>query len=448
MPNDNDLDNPVITGEDAEKLTRPPRRRTNRRETISADDVIGATETADIAEGIDAKDIKSIEDVLAGLGQDGGSVRLERKGPTDTHFQYICKYPAQEFDIDVIKATYGGGSYKCSTFRSNGQIYKPFTFSIDHRLKGSIDVPSSSKDSGFDGASRVIDMASRLGKGNGDSATLPLILKMIDSGNANNSQMMVMMMQMQEQGRQAQQASSDRMIALIGALAPVLAPLFSRTPAPDHTAKLLEIVMTNKPQSPVANMQETIELIKAAGELNGGGASKDSSLWERILTAVSPAAGPLASAIMQRVSPQQTPPTNIQIVPAPQISEAGEPAPEPQLDMIMALKVMLLQAAVKGCDPLPYADVVMDFVGDSGIEPLHSALTQENWRALLFGDETDKTNVEIAKHAEWFDKLRQHILDSLNDEPISHHSGQPAESKVGVGGDTSFDGVNMRPAGE
>lgn len=390
--------------------------------------------------------MSKIESVITGLGESGGTIRIHRKGPADTAYAFVTKISADSFDIEGVKKIYGGGDYRCQTFRSNGQLYKSFDFSIDARFKGALDDQQIGALAKSGGQSTDVASLLALAKSmqpaqtdNGMVTMLPVLLKMMETSQAQSQQTMMLMMQMQ-------QNQSGQFLGLVTALAPVLPALFKRDPLPDHMPTMVELMKTALAPKPGGSMHETIEALVAMKSLVSDNGGDQKALWERVLTAVAPSFGPLASAIFQKPvnlnvavpgavggsseAPAALPPDGTGALPAP--------PPQPQSESAIFLQRMLLNGAEKDGDPQSYADLVADSLDPASFSALQALLTRDDWRATVF-DNDEATLLKLRDHTEWFDDLRQLLLNY--ERPTDQPETGPADEASGERGDARPDGA-------
>lgn len=391
----------------------------------------------------DSVDQVKIEQVIAGLGEAGGTVRITRKGPLDQAYQYLTKVTIDKFDIEHIKKVFGGGDYRCQTFRSNGQLYKPFEFSIDYRFKGSMDeselkahAAATNNASATHDALRMVEAMHKMNPKIPDTTT-PSIIRMMEQSAGKSEQMLLAMMQMQ-------QASSDRTMQMITALVPLLVPLLNRPAPPDMQHALVEMIRAQKPVSETAKLTDMVALIGSLKDVIGGTPDRDEALWERILKAVGPSVGPLIAAATNRGKPvviNNQLPLQQPMLPG----ELAAPVENPPTDAPVSfsqITQMLLNGAAKDSDPGGYANLILDMFDDGQIATLKELLRSPSWRASLFGS-NPTAFAQVEQHADWFEELKDAILEeeppeeieeTITNEPITRTTettGKPARNVRG-----------------
>jgi len=364
--------------------------------------------------GNDTIDTSKIDQILTSSDvQNGGKVRLERRGPTDQHFQYVCKIPIEDFDIERIKLVYGGGDYKCQTFRANGQMYKPFTFSIDFRFKGSLD------------DQQIKALAADDGKANALADRQNVMLQQLMAARAENNgdNMMKMMMLMSQKSDQAMQLmmtqAAENQKSMVTLMTAVMAP--RPTPAIDPMMiELIKLQVMNRPSGdPASSMSMLREMIGLAREFGGGPKEEkpEPSMLEKIFTAAAP--------VVERLV---MPPRVSQPAPQPRSQSAPASLPEPSggVDfkfMINMYLEQIIKAAERNSDPQSYADIIIENLPNDKLLDVQEILTREDWCATLFNNDA-----RVRANSGWFEELRQLILrhGQQSDAAGEAESGDPS----------------------
>lgn len=374
----------------------------------------------------DIEDVRKIQEVLGSHDISGGKIRLERKGPTDQVFQYVSTFPTESFDIDHIKKTFGGGDYYARTFRANGQMYKPFNFSIDYRFKGALDEQAirqmavEPKES----QAKIVDAISRMNDG---GLTPNVMLRMMETSAKQQENSMMMMVKMMTD-------SQERQMALIGQ---IFAAKAAPAPAPANTGFveaitpiLLEMIKSKSTSTPLS---DSITMLKELKEVMRDDREESE---ETMLDKIMKIAGPLVPALIG--SSGHTPGNGrVEKVISPPLPSDRQPAPEEAITRAKVIVTMfteqLLIAASKGSDPGIYYDLIVDALTEPQLLQLKQNLTGDDWCAKLFNDDT-----RVRSRISWFEELRQLILnDGRLDGPMKNattDSGQnDARSDSGPG---------------
>jgi len=335
----------------------------------------------------EAEELDQVHQILRDEELTGGTWRLERKGPTDVNYQYCAKFPAsQPLDRDIIAKTYGGGDYKVRTFRANGQMFKQAMFSIDYRIKGSLDatlqvMPQESN----------VQVMRKIDESNNNM--MAMYEKINRASNESNNNMMLMMMTMM-------QKSSEQMSM-------IMAEALKPKPSAVETYMPLMIEMIRRP-SDTGGMKLT-EMINAVKELQGIPVTKPEEQEEapekkdtfgKIIDLV----GPLAAAFMasKGVNMQQamhtvqpTPPTAI-----------PQPRQEPVNDAPMVQYIPhILNLHKQGKSPKQFVDLLSMLMADDQKEMLIEMLEKDDWFQTLFN-----SDVQIANIMPWMLEVRKIMI--------------------------------------
>lgn len=398
-------------------------------------------------------DLVKIETVLQELNESGGKIRISRRGPSEQKFSYIIQLGIAEFDLETIKKQFGGGDYKAQTFRSNGQLYKTFDFSIDPRLKGSLDesvvAMKAGQGSATEEASKVLNLARQLQVPQG-GMNMEVMLKMMEMGQQRSSETMMLIMTMMSK---SQESMAQMMTAMMTGMAALGA---NKT---DTTAQimpvLIEMIRANGNQpSQAANMAEVLELVKAAKDLHGS--DKDEPLWERIMKHVAPILGPVGAAVIgSKMTGQPFPTVPVPGQPAQALPLApGEvpvevPVGQP-VDYGSLIRTLILNGAQKDSDPEVYAIVITDMLNPEQLAGVHAILTRDDWRALIFVDDANALQFSETK-LDWFEELREAFVDQYEQLTSNSASRDPSTTvpdsggQVGGNRDTSGAGADSGP---
>lgn len=402
--------------------------KTKERElgVATREDVLGNGESDEVDDPIeligvedkqDKAEIDEIKSIISDLDA-GGTVRLERKGPFDSVFAYIQKIPVKQFDIDIIKNMYGGGEYKAKTFRSNGQMYRPFSFSIDNRIKGRLD-ESQIKDmaEGKDDSTmrKAADLAMSMVKSTPDNSDM--FLKMMQMQGHKSDQMMTLMMTQMQNSMQmmvTMMTQSQQSQASAGAeMMKAMAMMNSNKSGPDFATSLTPVLveMIRSRGSEKSDLSQFMEMFSTFKELTGG-EKEDRSLTDKIIDV----AGPVLMGLFGRMGQGSGMPAQMVIPQIPQ--QVSQPVvdhePETQNESMKLLSLVvgqLFKAADKGSDPTLYADLIVDVLTDQQYVELIQALTLDDWKVKLFGQD-----VRAQKHGVWLDELRKTLLNYDNNQ--------------------------------
>jgi hypothetical protein len=353
--------------------------------------------------------------VLSSDVSKGGKIRVTRKGPLDHTYQYITTIPADswnsEASFEYLKKLYGGGDYKCMTFRANGQLYKPFEFSIDYRCKGQLDeddIKRLAAEQAGGRSSSNSDMLKmfelmRSDKPREDGLKSSDLIKLMEMSSQKSDQMMVMMMTMMTE-------SSKNMMGLMTAM------MAGQGNKPSIDPVVLELLKAKTEKTPITEVLETMKAIK---ELTAGDQkeTEEKPFWEKLLTTAAPAV--LGTMFGQPQSAQPPVPQPPQVT-APASSEQID---QPTADMLNNYMVRIflnkvLVAAIENKDPALYADMIIETLSSEQLQMLRGVLTQSDWTVKLFG-----TDQRVAGCLDWLNELKQLLL---SDELPPEQSGPTA----------------------
>jgi hypothetical protein len=87
-------------------------------------------------------DEAEIESMLDTLDVSGGVVRVHRRPPMGTKYAYVAELPVENFSLEALKTTSGGGDYKLTIHDAKGKKVRTLAVSIDARFKGTLDPAS------------------------------------------------------------------------------------------------------------------------------------------------------------------------------------------------------------------------------------------------------------------------------------------------------------------
>lgn len=373
-------------------------------------------ESAAYEEPEDTVDIDKIRSILSSHDISGGKIRLDRKGPFDTAYQYIASMPIEQFDIDHIKKTFGGGDYRAKTHKADGRMYKGFDFSIDYRFKGALD------EQDIKGLARNPQVAQQVmvPDRTGD------MIKIMELSSRQQENSMALIMKMMMDSQERQMAMMQQMFTnakpqqtdFATSITPILVAMISKT--------------TASPVSEAIAMMKELKTLSAGDDKQSD--KEEPSFVEKLISAV----GPLLIGAAQRPMPanghnpvQQTPGGNTaqvgnqgyprQTIPGPQMVDVPQQPPDMQQLQIGMFVQQLIRAAERGSDPALYYDLIADNLEDNQLAELREVLAGDDWHQKLFGGQ-----LPVDQHKEWFEELRQLILSP---EPVAHETHENLESQ-------------------
>jgi len=408
------LENEIVASAAPKKPTPPRNRTVKSLQDVQLPDADDSADKREVA--LDNADRKAIDDiVLSNDVSKGGKIRITRKGPFDHTFQYITTIPADSWDTEVsfeyIKKMYGGGDYKCQTFRANGQMYKPFEFAIDYRVKGQLDedqiklnaIEQQSGGKSTSGADMLKMFELFRPTQQQDQLKSSDLIKIMEMGSQKSDQMMMMMMQMMNK-------SSENMVQMMTVMMTANAQKGNGI-----DPVILQMLQAKQEKTPVI---ELLEMMKAVKELNAPSEDKEPEkpFWERLLTTAAPALiGGLTGSMSQPQAQSQP------VAPEPQQTQQLD---QPTADMLNNYLVRIflnkvLEAAVAKKDPLFYADMIAETLSEEQFQMLRNVLTQADWTVKLFGQDQ-----RVQGCMAWLNELKTIILtDELPPEQSSPAQG-------------------------
>lgn len=367
----------------------------------------------------------------------GGKIRISRKGPTDQTHQFVCYIKADDWDnedsIEYLRKMFGGGDYKCQTYRANGQMYKMFTFSIDYRYKGQLDESAiralaDEKGATADNTSKLLEVLGR----RDDGMKMSDMITMMRDSASSQTQMLLMMMTMQQ--KSAEQQSTMQM-QMMTAMVTAMSAAMAGKPADTGTqALLLKLIEQKQERTP---MSETLDMMAQIKDIFDKPKSDEEP--DDMLTKIGKVAGPLLSGLMGGAPNVARPQVS-----APQPARPAETAPVEQPDQPAGPKLgglyaqlppmqrvffdTMLGAASRNSDPALYADLIIDQTPEAELPKLKEILTAPDWCAKLFGDEN-----AVAAIRPWLEELRSMILEygTTSDQPAQPATGSPNPTAPG-----------------
>jgi hypothetical protein len=340
-------------------------------------------------------DVSKIQALLKELDMSGGVARIFRQRPGQAKHEYEGEIPADTFTLETIKRAYGGGDYQVRFAAKGGRYVRSIRFSIDPRHKGELD--------------KVHDIQTPVTQNNDNSQAL----------------LAFMMQQQQTQAQQAQQSMTLMMTMMSESqksMAAIIAAAIGggRQVTPDSSSKFIEVMMpmlteSMKPRGGVAELTENVKLVK---ELMGTAPEKEEKddMLEKMMTI----GAPILGAFMSRGQPHQPQPQPVRVNPMQPAQPQALPTPEQMAqakaqDLLGKLRFVtpvLVRAAKKGSFIDSYVDILNDNLDDEGHEMLVFMLQRDDWISTLFND-----NPDVVANRQWFENLREAILNPDEDAP-------------------------------
>ena len=350
-------------------------------------------------------DVSKIQSLLRELDMSGGVARIFRQRPGQAKHEYEGEIPADTFTLETIKRAYGGGDYQVRFAAKGGRYVRSIRFSIDPRHKGELD--------------KIHDIQSPVTQNNDNSQAL----------------LAFMMQQQQTQAQQAQQSMTLMMTMMSESqksMAAIIAAAIGggRQATPDSSNKFIEVMMpmlteSMKPRGGVAELTENVKLVK---ELMGTAPEKEEKddMLEKMMTI----GAPLIGAFMSRGQQPQPQPQPVRVNPAqpqalPTPEQMAQAKAQDLLGKLRFVTPVLVRAAKKGSYLDSYVDILNDNLDDEGHEMMVFMLQRDDWISTLFND-----NPDVVANRQWFENLREAILNPDEDTPGEETAQASEESKA------------------
>lgn len=344
--------------------------------------------TARQAENEDLKDdVARIQELIRETGVAGGTARIFCVRPGTAKQVYLGEMPVESFTLEGLKAAYGGGDYSIKLVSDGGKYAKTLKLSIDPRCVGAIDKPTQSQ--GMDPALAAV-LARLQPPDTSKDTMMPLV-----------TGMMAMMMESQRANMQI-----------------LVAALTGRPVQQDANSKVFDVIMPLAVEAlkPKGGASDLLEAFKVFKEISGGQTTPTEEK-DDMLTRLLTVAGPVLGAFMNRGNSQ--PMTQVNPVPAqipnPATSQPVDPMQEKVGRLLGKLKLVtpiLVKAAARNAGYDSYLETLEDALSDDEHELLETALNQDNWMEILFGNAP-----EVVKYGTWFNEFRLAYLTQDEADP-------------------------------
>lgn len=365
-----------------------------------------------------------IRQKLDAEGISDAKVNINLKRPGRVDWQFMAEIPFEDWSLDYMKRTWGGGDYQCK-FKANGRIFTSKRFPIDYNAKPEIQDETTKPAADESALSKMVEKMSPPGAGN------ELVMQLMQQ-NAAQSQNFLLLMQ---------KAQSEQMTAMTALVAALTAKPAAATPEKFNMLEALAVF--DKLKSPGSGA-DPIELLRFAKDLldekkdNGGG-------WMEKLFECAPQLLALMSGRGLPMPPGMNLPAlpaGRTVAPSPPVSgalpsQAGElpvtpsgagttpngqpapvsvvPAPTTPEEMkalivwMVRQKMPMLKAyAAANVDPLNVATLLSNplMVPEGQFMELCAMLEKETWIDDIFGGAE-----QVAPYRPWFEELKGVILE-------------------------------------
>lgn len=370
-------------------------------------------------EEIDREKIDKI--ILQGGFQNGGKIRMERRGPLDQEYYYLCTISADQWGntedrLERTKKMFGGGEYLCRAFRKDGKTMGSFEFKIDPRFKGQLDEQQIREKSGLT-ERNVDDLISRLTPAAPQGIAAGELLAIMDKASSKSEGTMTMMMTMMMKSMEiAAQQNAAMFTAMAG--------IFGGKQTQNSEAVLIELIKNSTQRTPVA---ETIQMMKELNNLSRDDDDFPPEKEESDLMKILKYAGPVLAGLMQGGAGGRTPPgatVSAPLPPLPNLPNAAAMQTDGLAAILPLLMGKLIHAAERNSDAGLYADLILDQLSDDQVATLCGLLTPADWCAKIGLDER-----MVAHVRPWLEELRRLILENGSTADI--HGGAPGGPNSG-----------------
>ena len=350
-------------------------------------------------------DVSKIQSLLKELDMSGGVARIFRQRPGQAKHEYEGEIPADTFTLETIKRAYGGGDYQVRFAAKGGRYVRSIRFSIDPRHKGELD--------------KLLEPPAPVSQNDNSQALLAFMMQQQQAQAQQAQQSMTLMMTMMSE---SQKSMAAIIAAAIGG--------GGRQVQSEPSSKFIEVMMpmlteSMKPRGGMAELTENVKLVK---ELMGTAPEKEEKddMLEKMMTIGAPLLGAFMSR-GQQPQPQPQPvrvnPVQPQALPTPE--QMAQAKAQDLLGKLRFVTPVLVRAAKKGSFIDSYVDILNDNLDDEGHEMLVFMLQRDDWISTLFND-----NPDVVANRQWFENLREAILNPDEDAPGEETAQASEEPKA------------------
>lgn len=359
---------------------------------------------------------QELQDKLTSEGLTSGSLRLERKGPMDNGFAYICKMKVANFDIEMIKKMYGGGDYQVEFYRPDGKKAGRHSFTIDPRFMGAIELKPGKEDTNAGMNAALLSTIVQASKPD------PMAGNLMQAMMKNSSDNMTLIMSMMMESSKTQMAMMTGMMQAMGQAMGAK----NVTPSSGFDLKdIIPLLALMKPGegSRGPSLLELAQTMRELKEIGSGEAAvaEPKGTLDKLLEAlphVASTVSALRGGPAQVVAAPPAGPVRAQVVAGTPVHRPVVIAPSPAAEKLATIQngmLMLVKAAREGREVDLYHDMILELMDDGDLEMLKGALTQPTWFTTLFGQISDAPSFQP-----WMTRLRDALLETLNSsEPVA-----------------------------
>jgi len=329
-------------------------------------------------EPVEYDDVTALNNVLSEIGADeegGGFVVVEREFKTESgkwDKEYLDRFVASEFNLDMLKSRYGAGKYKINVYHGGG-------LGLATR--------------------KVINIAK-------DPNAVPPVTATVAPAPATD---LTPILQTMQQG-------FEKMIGI----------MVQSQQKPQSREEMLREMMLMKemftPATPAAPPQQgLLEALKLGMEMANNGAGGDSNnAWVgKMIDQFGPLLAPAVAATLTPAAPAvlQVNPTSRLPSPRPDAAVVQtQPIEEENPVNIIVVQYlnMLKQAADKKADVGEYADSILASIPASSVTDIENLLRPADWR-----EQVKKHTQAVEQYPEWFGALRDTLLMYIDEDKAS-----------------------------
>jgi hypothetical protein len=339
------------------------------------------------------------------------TIIVNRRMNRTERYAHLAEIGLKDYNREEIARQYGGGEYRCRIRRSDGSFGPTWYFSVDKTRKSEMDSESTGTAGGYDAVRLVETVASKLSEKQ-SGPDMNSIVNMMSDKSDKMMQMMIM----------NQQESTKMMVGMMSAMASAMAG----RPQPTNDTALTSIstmLLKHSLESSKTSMDDMlgtiIKLKKLAGEDEDDAEPEKGSFVQDIVGAIPQLMRTMFPAGQQaQPLPEQAP---VQ-APTPQTAQTPPPAPKeltPQEKMESIIPA-LIQFAEQKSDVGEVHDFYQQLITDDEYESVATYLENPGW-----WENISKPIPQMLPHKEWFNALRDIILEVPAEEGLEDTSAQP-----------------------
>jgi hypothetical protein len=365
------------------------------------------SESAPLTEETPQPDESLPEDVLEAIAELGGAcseISISRRDAR-RKYAYLDRVPADEFSLDWLKDTYGGGEYLARFIDSAKQFRGSKTFTIDGPSK---QPPVAGADDRRSELREVLQSVRELVDSQREAQakeTTTLLSEMVKEARADaeearreNRELLMKLIEVRGKGR----GDESRTLKLY-----------------DRMFEVLDRVAESKTEIMEENAHLRAQLAEAPGGLIDPVTGR---VMEKLLDAIRP---------LRAVAPAPGVQSGARAEPGTAEAESSaEPAPgRPTWTALFQHYIAdMVKLAQDDRDPALYADLLVDQLPREAVSVLYTAIS-DHGGPDGFLEVLSRTWPAVAQHREWFSEYLRALHEALREESVEKHAGdepQPA----------------------